>query len=189
MGNPAFEHYQAAIKARISNLNDTVDSLKKQIVTLAERVRQEIGLPESQQKLTELEGDLSKNENTIAALKKLFVTLSTKWSTIEHRVIGHVDWAPAIAWGVGPNRYTVDFCVVELYKRKFTNFVGNVLSLGTWTCSLFLKFSLIWSPLQDPNTRRVTSSVSCTNGPTYPPTSNTPTMVFFSFAECSPPRI
>ena len=136
MGIPAFENYQAAIQARISNLNDTVDSLRKQIVTLAERVRQEIGLPESQQKLTEYEGELRKNENTITALKQFFVTLSKNWSKTKDRVIGHVVWAPAIA--CAPNYYTIDLCVVELDKRKFTNFIGNVLSLGAWICSFLL---------------------------------------------------
>ena len=139
MGNPAFENYQTATQARISDLNDTVGSLKERIATLAERVRQEIGLPKSQILLTEAEVELRKQENTITALKQFFATLSREWSQTKDRVIGHVVWAPPIACGVGPNRYTVDLCVVELDKSKFTNFIGNVLSLGAWMCS-FLFF-------------------------------------------------
>jgi hypothetical protein len=130
MGNSAFANYRASIQARISNLNDTVKSLEKLITTMARRVEEQIGLPESQERLQEHRAELTKTNRRIIALKAFFVTLSKKWSKLGDRVIGHVVWAPSIAVGVGPNRFTLDACVIELDKAKFAQFIGNVLSLG-----------------------------------------------------------
>ena len=131
MGAPAFDNYQASIKARINNLNDTVESLNRLIATYTDWVARQIGLPNSQQMLTDFTTELGKTNRRIATLKRFFVTLSKKWSKLADRVIGYVVWAPPIGVGVGPNRFTRDVCVAELYKSKFPNFIGNVLSLGT----------------------------------------------------------
>lgn len=130
MGENAFESYKTAIQVRISNLNDTVRALDLQIAALEQRIRNGINVDEAQAKLTELQAEHLKTKNTIKALKKFFVTLSEKWADLKDRVIGYVVWAPPIACGVGDNKYTVDLCVVKLNKRRFSKFIGNVLSLG-----------------------------------------------------------
>ncbi|KAI0085547.1 hypothetical protein BDY19DRAFT_996676 [Irpex rosettiformis] len=130
MGENAFDAYKTAIQARISNLNDTVKALDLQITALQQRIQNEINVEESQAKLTELQAEHLKTKNTIKALKKFFVTLSGKWGDLKDRIIGYVVWAPPIESGVGDNKYTVDLCVVKLNKRRFSKFIGNVLSLG-----------------------------------------------------------
>ena len=143
MGENAFEAYKTAIQARISNLNDTVKALDLQIAALQQRIENGINVDEAQAKLTELQAEHLKTKNTIKALKKFFVTLSEKWADLKDRVIGYVVWAPPIACGVGDNKYTVDLCVVKLNKRRFSKFIGNVLSLGESLVS-FLFFSFFF---------------------------------------------
>jgi len=188
MGTPAFDNYQASIQARISNLNDTVELLEKSIVTYTNRVARQIGLPRSQEMLTDFETELDKTNRRVAKLKKFFVTLSNKWSKLADRVIGHVVWAPPIGVGVGPNRFTRDVCVVELYKSRFANFMGNVLSLGMTlvhhSSSMFAHDHLFSLLFQDPRSTSPTSSASCTSALTFPPSSNIRTMVFSSLEVC-----
>lgn len=137
MGKPAFNSYVDSVQAHIGTLNETVTILKAIIKTLSERVEQAINLPTSQHRLEESEAELVKINRRITDLKKFYVTLRRKWSKLSDRIIGHIVWAPAIAAGVGPNRFTQDLCVVQLYKPKFLAFIGNVLSLGTML-SLFV---------------------------------------------------
>ncbi|KAF7301008.1 hypothetical protein MIND_00664200 [Mycena indigotica] len=131
MGASAFENYQAAIQARISNLNDSVVSFKKLIATYSARVEKQINLLESKERLADFETELDKAHRRIVKLKQLFVTLSKNWSKTGAHVIGHIVWAPPIGVGVGPSRFTRDVCVVEPHQSKFSKFVGNLLSLGS----------------------------------------------------------
>ncbi|KAI0649850.1 hypothetical protein C8Q79DRAFT_1006169 [Trametes meyenii] len=130
MGTPAFTNYLASIQAKIDNQVDTVEPLEKQITTLKTKVENEIDVDVSRDKLAEKEEELRKTLGRIEKMKAFFVTVSTKWSKPKDRVIGFVRWAPPIGVGVPPHRYTHDLCVVELYKDKFKNFAGNILSLG-----------------------------------------------------------
>lgn len=130
MGKPAFDSYVDSVQVHIGTLNETVTTLQALIKTLTERVQQGINLPTSQERLEENEAELIKINRRIAELKKFYVTLSRKWNRLSDRIIGHIVWAPPIAAGVGPNRFTQDLCVVQLYKLKFLAFIGNVLSLG-----------------------------------------------------------
>jgi RNase P protein component len=70
MGNPAFANYQNSIQARIGNLNDRVKSLDRKIASLTERVRNRIGLPETQHLLDEHEAELKKTNRKISNLKR-----------------------------------------------------------------------------------------------------------------------
>ncbi|GJJ10265.1 hypothetical protein Clacol_004491 [Clathrus columnatus] len=118
------------VSARIGNLNETVKFLKITIKSLTERVANGIGLPATQYRLEEHAAELTETERKIVDLKGFYVTMNRKWSKLSDRVIGHVVYAPPIGvGGVGSNRFTRDFCIVELDKSKFTHFIGNVLSL------------------------------------------------------------
>lgn len=130
MGKPAFDSYVDSVQAHIGTLNETVKTLKALVQTWSDRVNQGINLPTSQHRLDENQAELVKIERRIVDLKHFYVTLSTKWSKLSNRIIGHIVWSPPIAAGVGPKRFTQDLCVVELYKPKFLAFIGNVLSLG-----------------------------------------------------------
>lgn len=129
-GKPAFDSYVDSVQAHIGTLNETVKTLKALVQTWSDRVNQGINLPTPPHRLDENQAELVKIERRIVDLKHFYVTLSTKWSKLSNRIIGHIVWSPPIAAGVGPNRFTQDLCVVELYKPKFLAFIGNVLSLG-----------------------------------------------------------
>ena len=136
MSNRAFINYKSSVQARIHNLGENVKALNIQIASLADRVANGIGLPDTRDWLEESRNELTKIERKIVALKKFFITLARKWGNYD-RVIGHVVYAPPIVRGVGPNRFTQDFCIVELDRAKFGKFLGNILSLGTILVSLF----------------------------------------------------
>jgi len=131
MVKTAFSNYQAKVQHRISTLNIIVRSTEKSIVTYQDQVANQIGLPESQHRLQNFENLLDATERRITKLQTFYATLLKKWSMQSNRVIGHVVWAPSIGVsGSGPQRFTRDVCVIELYKPKFSKFAGNVLSLG-----------------------------------------------------------
>ena len=130
MGDPAFKNYLASIQAHILSLIDTIDVIEKKITTLTFRVQHGIDLPQSQLTLIGLMAERDKLRTKISTLKALFKDIRKHCGKIEQRIIGHVVWAPPIGVGVAPHQYTRDFCVVQLYKEKFINLLGNVLSLG-----------------------------------------------------------
>ena len=130
MGTPAFTNYLASIKALIGTCIDTAASLEKMITTFGGRVRDGIDVGELQRKLNECEVELASTRIKIQNLKNFFVNIRRNWSKPKDRVIGFVRWAPPIGVGVAPHRYTLDLCVIELYKDKFKSMIGNVLSLG-----------------------------------------------------------
>ncbi|KAH9847380.1 hypothetical protein C2E23DRAFT_848889 [Lenzites betulinus] len=131
MGSLAFAKYIASIQSLISVDVDSVEDFEKQISVLRARVKGGINVEESQTKLDEKEAQLAKLRAKIEYLQRFFIEIKKRWSkAIEDRVIGFVCWAPPISVGVAPHRYTRDLCVIELYKDKFRQMIGNVLSLG-----------------------------------------------------------
>ncbi|KAJ8080271.1 hypothetical protein PM082_017101 [Marasmius tenuissimus] len=59
--------------------------------------------------------------------------LTKSWKASENRVIGHVLYAPSVAFGVGDLGFTEDFAIVQVNHSKLnaSNFLGNVIDLGT----------------------------------------------------------
>ncbi|TFY57033.1 hypothetical protein EVG20_g8701 [Dentipellis fragilis] len=132
MGSTASDNYVASIRAKIVSLTYTVSYLDRQAASYERRAEAEVGTPEAQkwaQDLKETERELTRNRTHIDTLKDFYTTVLEKWRNPKDRIIGYVDWAPPIA-AVPPHRYTRDLCVIKLDKRKFKNFVGNVISLG-----------------------------------------------------------
>ncbi|KEP50435.1 hypothetical protein V565_080110 [Rhizoctonia solani 123E] len=56
-----------------------------------------------------------------------------EWKDPENRIIGHLLLSPPISFNVGNDGFTEDWAVVEIYPTMIdmTNFVGNVIDLGT----------------------------------------------------------
>jgi len=136
MGTLAFNGYMDSIKASIGNLNESVKTLKIKIGSLEERLANGQAAPGAQELLKEQQNELERIERKVLNLKRFHVVMGKKWAKTGDRVIGHVVYAPPIGVGVGPNRFTRDFCIVELDKSKFVNFIGNFLSLGAMLCYL-----------------------------------------------------
>ncbi|KAI0695251.1 hypothetical protein BC835DRAFT_1519984 [Cytidiella melzeri] len=82
--------------------------------------------------LAAIEHDLKKSTRMIQSLKSLLFTMKKEWSSIKHRIVGHVVWAPPISSLSTPSGYTQDVCVIKLDKAKFwLHFMGNVIDIGT----------------------------------------------------------
>jgi hypothetical protein len=126
MGKSAFEDYLNFIKGKIGNLNDTVAYLGVRAGVLAAQNDQA-----SARELVQIENNLTETHAKIEALRTFIKELSGNWSKPRDRVIGFVDWSPPIGVAVPPHGYTRDLSVIKLDKRKFKNFCGNVLSLGS----------------------------------------------------------
>ncbi|KAH8930748.1 hypothetical protein BT69DRAFT_1327670 [Atractiella rhizophila] len=129
MGNKAFDDFLASIQANIGSLNGTVKVLKKRVASLTTTAHNGNGQAASD--LADTRADLEKKEKAIEDLKDFFATMKKDWAAVNKRVIGQVVWAPPISGLNGPDGYTVDICVVKLNERKFKNWKGNVIDLGT----------------------------------------------------------
>ncbi|THH28675.1 hypothetical protein EUX98_g5521 [Antrodiella citrinella] len=134
MAPPAFDNYVASIQTRVSTLNDSVIYLQQRAASYErKRADAEEGGPEALQYAQDLEDtkrELIRTRANAEKLKVFFKNIMTKWRKPKDRIIGYVDWSPPIGIAVPPHRYTKDLCVIKLHKKKFKNFIGNVLSLG-----------------------------------------------------------
>ncbi|KAF8896744.1 hypothetical protein CPB84DRAFT_1848107 [Gymnopilus junonius] len=130
MGIQTFVCYLSSIEALIGMHIDAAKSLERKIHMLRTRVYDRTNIEESQIRLAEHEADLTRMHTKINSLKTFYVRIKQRWSKAKDRVIGFVCWAPPVGAGVAPHQYTHDLCVIELYKEKFKNMKGNVLSLG-----------------------------------------------------------
>ena len=126
IGKPSFTNYLASVQGKIKGLNDEVTYLETRAEALATKEDSKSAgyLDKTRAQQTEL-------RTAIIALNAFFVKLSTDWSELTDRIIGHVVWAPPIGVSVLPHGYAQDLCIIKLDKKKFRNgFLGNVLSLG-----------------------------------------------------------
>jgi hypothetical protein len=83
---------------------------------------------------------LMKAREDVVILDDFLKLLGSTWSDAYQRIIGHLDWAPAIANDVDPRRYTRDIGVVALDDDKFSkNFKGNFVYL----CAFCFHLSLL----------------------------------------------
>ncbi|KAH6906946.1 hypothetical protein BKA70DRAFT_1491731 [Coprinopsis sp. MPI-PUGE-AT-0042] len=125
MSPSAFAEYLNSIQAAIGKRYNSVETLEGRIRSLSGRAEDGIEI-----RRTEIELELSKIRREIGGLKRFYIDIEHRWSQPKDRAIGFVCWSPPIGVGDAPNRYTNDFCVIELYKDKFRNMIGNVLNLG-----------------------------------------------------------
>ncbi|KAF7321492.1 hypothetical protein MKEN_00670000 [Mycena kentingensis (nom. inval.)] len=130
MGQAAFTNYLASIQAAINMYNDAAEVFETKISKFRARLQDGTGGQDMQAKLEENETELAKTRTKIDKLKQFFVEIKKRWSKTKDRVIGFVRWAPPIGVNITPHGYTRDLCVIELYKEKFKDMIGNVLSLG-----------------------------------------------------------
>ena len=84
---------------------------------------------------------LDKLKESIGALEAFHEEISSQWSDIARRNIGHVDWAPEISVNVQGRGYTKDIGTFEVDAAKFkAEFKGNVVDLGGF-CLIFLIYT------------------------------------------------
>ncbi|KAI0682551.1 hypothetical protein BC835DRAFT_1424251 [Cytidiella melzeri] len=135
LGDLGFDDYLASIMEAINSLKGNaglhagpIERLEMKMAEVAQ------DSPEAQNMAQRLERQRKVQANILgnmALLQDFYQELTQSWSKPEDRIIGYVHWAPPIEVGVRPHCYTQDLCILKLDKRKFKNFVGNTLSLGS----------------------------------------------------------
>ena len=72
-------------------------------------------------------------KKSVKILEKFLADVSKDWMKREDRILGYVVLSPPIGTGVGEEGFTEDWAVVKVDDSKLdaTNFVGNVIDLGT----------------------------------------------------------
>jgi hypothetical protein len=87
--------------------------------------------PKVEEELQTVRKDLEKAQTTVDELEVFYREITSGWIDANRRIIGHVDWAPAISVGAGDCSYTRDIGTFELDASKFESaFQGNVVDLG-----------------------------------------------------------
>jgi len=125
-GDAAIEKHITAIESEIGvNLN--LIKLLERRLEGAKLRRENVAEAENNQILPQLKGA----RKAIEALEELHVEVSKNWKSQENRVLGHVVLSPPL--GVGVEDFMEDWAVIEIDGSKVdsTNFVGNVIDLGT----------------------------------------------------------
>ncbi|KAL4071575.1 hypothetical protein V8B97DRAFT_1870846 [Scleroderma yunnanense] len=127
-GEAVIEKHTKAIESEIGGQHLIVGQLECWLAA-ADQTNEED--PEAKRK--EIESQSEKARKTIKALETLFVDVSRDWKKQKNRVLGHVVLSPPISFGVREEGFTEDWAVVEIDASKVdaTNFVGNVIDLGT----------------------------------------------------------
>jgi hypothetical protein len=89
--------------------------------------------PKVEEELQPVRKDLEKAQTDVDELEVFYREITSGWIDANRRIIGHVDWAPAISVGAGDCPYTKDIGTFELDASKFESaFQGNVVDLGVF---------------------------------------------------------
>jgi hypothetical protein len=79
---------------------------------------------------------LDKAETAMEALAVLLDQVNKDWNKLDKRVLGHILRSPAIALGVGQNRFTEDWGIFRVSRAKLGDgFQGNKMDLGAFRLS------------------------------------------------------
>lgn len=127
-GDAAIEKHITATESEIEGKHLIIEQLECQLED-AKRMDKEDAEAELNQVLPQLE----EARKAIGALEKLHADVSADWKKEQNRILGYVVLSPPICQGVGEEGFTEDWAVIEIDNSKvsLTNFVGNVMDLGT----------------------------------------------------------
>lgn len=134
-GSRRFQRGVNEIKALIGVYGSDAEHLATEIAALEQQLASndpdeveeaKAGVPAKQAKLAEI-------KQNIGVLEAFYNDVNARWSDIERRNIGRLDWTPKISVDVEGKRYTLDLGTFELDEAKFKdNFKGNVIDLGAF---------------------------------------------------------
>ena len=127
-GDAAIEKHITATESEIGGKHIIIEQLERRLED-AKRMDEEDTEAERNHVLPQLE----EARKAIGALEKFHADVSKDWKTQENRILGYVVLSPPIGLGVGEEGFTEDWAVIEIDDSKVdsTNFVGNVIDLGT----------------------------------------------------------
>lgn len=124
-GHAAIKKHTAFIKSEVDGQLIFVDHFEKMLVGSQEMSAVDQG---------EVQHQLDRAKMAIIRLEELFTNVSgDSWQNKKNRVLGHIVLSPPIGLGVGDEKFTEDWAVIEVDSSKVdsTNFPGNVIDLGT----------------------------------------------------------
>ncbi|TCD60963.1 hypothetical protein EIP91_009244 [Steccherinum ochraceum] len=147
MSQPVFENLLLSIQAAIGELTNDINTEASRLVDVL-RKRADAGDSGAKESLYYAESDFSQKSGKVDALKSYYAKMRS-WKNPKSRVIGHVVHAFPISGSNPPHGYTIDASIIHLDEKKFTNFIGNVVDLGTTFGSG--KFISLMNPRKDPN--------------------------------------
>lgn len=128
-GDAGIEKYVTAIRTEIGDKHIMLEQLDRRLRNAEQIDDEEDAKAERNQVLRESE----QAKKAIEALEKFLLDVSRHWKKREDRVLGHVVLSPPISLAVGEEGFTEDWAVINIDDSKInsTNFVGNVIDLGT----------------------------------------------------------
>lgn len=131
LGTKAFEKYVESIKANIESQQGKIEYYGDRLAELAERgARGDVAQTQELQRRVQF--GLDEGKIAVGVLNEFLKDVTKNWANANQRVLGHIVCSPPLAHGVGVERYTEDYAVIELDRSKFDKsvFKGNVIDLG-----------------------------------------------------------
>ena len=124
----AFEEHLKAIESLIDDQIFLIDYLERRL-----RHAEQLNESEAKSEKKQVPFLLEQAKKALGALEEFLVDVSGNWKKQENRILGYVALSPPIGLNVGEEGFTEDWAVIEIDRSKvdLTNFVGNVIDLGT----------------------------------------------------------
>ncbi|KAG8812887.1 hypothetical protein FRC17_001769 [Serendipita sp. 399] len=124
----AVEKYTMAVKSEIRGEEITIEQLERRL-----KGTEQLDEEEAEAERKAVQRQLENAKQAIVTLEKFLADVSRDWKERKDRVLGHVVLSPPLGLNVGEEGFTEDWAVIEIDKSKVdsTNFVGNVVDLGT----------------------------------------------------------
>ena len=133
LGSKAFEKFFRSIKSSIGGHAIEIEIYERHLAELTEEgVENDDAADESQRSFIQEKVDKAKAK--MNPLDEFHDEVAKYWSDASQRLLGHVVCSPPIALGVGTERYTEDYAIIELDSSKIDKsaFKGNVIDLRTF---------------------------------------------------------
>ncbi|KAG8806641.1 hypothetical protein FRC17_004889, partial [Serendipita sp. 399] len=124
----AVEKYTTAVRSEIRGEEILIEQLERRL-----KCTEQLDEEEAEAERNEVQRQLKNAKQAIVTLEKFLADVSRDWKEQKDRVLGHVVLSPPLGLNVGEEGFTEDWAVIEIDKSKVdsTNFVGNVVDLGT----------------------------------------------------------
>ena len=131
LGKNGFEACIMEIEKEIGGVRIVIEHFKDRL-EYADRMEDQ---EEAQAEREDVQPQLDKAEKAVVVLKQFLADVKRDWEEPEKRIIGHVVLSPPLILSAGKEGFTQDLAVIEVDTTKIdaTNFIGNVIDLGTET--------------------------------------------------------
>lgn len=134
LGSRAFQNALEKIKSSIEFGNWEFDrrAFERELARLGEHIEGEKSqITSERQRAKQM---LARAEASKARVSEFYRHITSSWSLESERILGHLVYAPPISVGNGKSRFTEDWALVELNRKRINwdTFQGNIVPLGTF---------------------------------------------------------